>query len=98
MCFYLTPNPFLDLIYFDVGTKLPKIIVDNYDFNMARKSATKTTWICSSYFKTKCKTRATTCERMVYITGPMHNHEPKESKNKFTNMLSQLVTVYRNYK
>lgn len=89
----------LDTIYFDVGTKLPKIIVDNYDFNTARKSETKTTWICSSYFKTKCKTRATTCGRNVYITGPRHNHQPNPAKSKATSlMVSQRVTVLRNYK
>lgn len=84
----------LDTIYFDVGTKNPKIVVDDYDFNMARKTPNKTVWICSGYYKTKCKTRATTSGRMVYING-IHNHEPKQKKSKFKNMLSQHVTIVR---
>ncbi|KAG5874950.1 hypothetical protein JTB14_018865 [Gonioctena quinquepunctata] len=82
-------------IYFDVGTKNPKIIVDDYDFNMARKTDVKTMWICAGYFKTKCKARATTSGRMVYINGT-HNHDPKQKRSKFTNMLSQAVSIIRN--
>ncbi|XP_056643960.1 modifier of mdg4-like isoform X27 [Diorhabda carinulata] len=82
------------IIYFDVGTKNPKIIVDDYDFNMARKTSTKTMWICSGYYKTKCRTRATTSGRMVHVTGK-HNHFPKHKGTKFTNMLSQEVTILR---
>lgn len=83
-----------DAIYFDVGTKNPKIIVDDYDFNMANKSSTKTKWICSGYFKTKCKARAATSGRMVLVTG-LHNHPPRHTGKKFTNMLSQAVTIIR---
>uniref|UniRef100_A0A6P7H3S1 Protein tramtrack, beta isoform-like isoform X13 n=1 Tax=Diabrotica virgifera virgifera TaxID=50390 RepID=A0A6P7H3S1_DIAVI len=84
-----------DTIFFDVGTKNPKIIVDDFDFNMARKSNQKTTWICSGYFKTKCKCRAATSGRIVYLTGS-HNHLPKPvEKKKLTNMLSQHVTIVR---
>lgn len=85
----------VDTIYFDVGTKNPKIIVDDHDFNMARKAESKTTWICSGYFKTKCKARATTSGRMVYVNG-IHNHLPKQKRSRFTNMLSQNVTIVRN--
>ncbi|XP_023014952.1 uncharacterized protein isoform X13 [Leptinotarsa decemlineata] len=84
-----------DTIYFDVGTKNPKIIVDDYDFNMARKTEVKTMWICAGYFKTKCKARATTSGRMVYVNGT-HNHDPKLKRTKFTNMLSQTVSIVRN--
>ncbi|XP_018573605.1 protein tramtrack, beta isoform isoform X24 [Anoplophora glabripennis] len=84
-----------DTIYFDVGTKNPKIIVDDHDFNMARKTESKTMWICSGYFKTKCRARATTSGRMVYVNG-LHNHPPKQKRSKFTNMLSQRVTIVRN--
>ncbi|CAG9856464.1 unnamed protein product [Phyllotreta striolata] len=83
-------------IYFDVGNKNPKIIVDNYDFNMATKMPTKTKWLCSGYYKTKCKARATTSGRMVQITG-LHNHAPRIDKKKYTNMLSQTVTIIREY-
>lgn len=86
---------FSDTIYFDVGTKNPKIIIDEYDFNLARKTEQKTMWICSGYFKTKCRARATTSGRMVYVSG-VHNHEPKQKKSKFTNMLSQRVKIMRN--
>ncbi|KAH1028207.1 hypothetical protein HUJ05_001582 [Dendroctonus ponderosae] len=90
---------FPDTIYFDVGTKLPKIVVDNHDFNFVRKSDTKTTWLCSSYFKTKCKTRATTNGRMVQITGFRHNHAPNPNrKQHLALMMSQQVTICRNFK
>ncbi|CAG9822902.1 unnamed protein product [Phaedon cochleariae] len=62
---------------------------------MARKTNNKTMWICAGYFKTKCKARATTSGRMVHVTGT-HNHEPKQKKSRFTNMLSQEVTIVRN--
>lgn len=83
-----------DIIYFDVGTKNPKIIVHNYDFNLARKTQKKTIWVCSFYYKTKCRCRLQTSGRMVYMRAD-HNHLPKEKCTKFTNLLSQRVTIIR---
>lgn len=79
-----------------MGTKNPKIIVDDYNFNVAKKYSTRTWWICSEYSKTKCKARARTMGNMVHITG-VHNHLPRlDKKKKFpTNMPSQVVTIIR---
>ncbi|KAK9884696.1 hypothetical protein WA026_007542 [Henosepilachna vigintioctopunctata] len=85
---------FKDLIYFDVGTKNPKIIVHAFDFNLAKKTPNKTIWVCSNYYKTKCKCRVTTSGKMVFIRAE-HNHLPRKPIPKFTNLLSQEVTIVK---
>lgn len=55
------------------GTKYPKLVVDDNDFTVNRKSEGRTMWICSQYKKTGCKARLTTFGKIVKISG-VHNH------------------------
>ncbi|KAK9884698.1 hypothetical protein WA026_007544 [Henosepilachna vigintioctopunctata] len=83
-------------IYFDVGIKNPKIILDGHDFTCHRKERNKTMWMCCSYYKTKCKTKLSTSGRVVVIYGEEHNHPPKE-KVGIKNILPQQVTIIRKF-
>ncbi|XP_023014990.1 uncharacterized protein isoform X46 [Leptinotarsa decemlineata] len=80
------------LIYFESGTKNPKIIVDEHDFYLEKRKETKTLWFCGMNYKTKCKVRVTTSGSMVYVNGT-HNHSVR--KRKFTNLLSKCVMIIR---
>ncbi|XP_018573623.1 protein tramtrack, beta isoform isoform X41 [Anoplophora glabripennis] len=82
-----------DTIYFGIGRKSnPKLIVDGHDFNIERKAETKTTWVCSSYFRTKCKARISTSGNAVFVSG-QHNHTPRNTV--LTNSKSKKVTIVR---
>ncbi|KAK9884695.1 hypothetical protein WA026_007541 [Henosepilachna vigintioctopunctata] len=87
-------------IYFDMGHKNPKIVLDNCDFIMHSREVKRTIWLCSRYFagftKTegRCKAKLITREKIVYMSGT-HNHEPKIKCLKFNNMLSQKVRIVR---
>ena len=52
------------------------VLVDqrNYTYNMQRKKANRTYWICS-YAHKKCKGRASTYENYIMKLGGTHNHE-----------------------
>lgn len=88
----------LGLIYFDVGIKNPKIMLDDHDYRLYRKLPNKTVWLCSQYYviesHKRCKNRIETSGRVAYVMG-QHNHDPKPRKEKYKNMLSQLVTIVR---
>ena len=88
---------FLGTIFFDVGKKYPKIILENYAYTVHKKMQNKTLWICPGYYKTKCKCKITTTGRMVQISGE-HNHGPNNDGTKFKNMLSQVVSIVRTNK
>ncbi|KAF7282365.1 hypothetical protein GWI33_002743 [Rhynchophorus ferrugineus] len=45
----------LNLVYFDFSTKYPKLIVDQHDFNIERRTKRRTSWACALYYQTKCK-------------------------------------------
>ncbi|XP_076252168.1 uncharacterized protein LOC143191191 isoform X42 [Rhynchophorus ferrugineus] len=85
-----------ELVYFDYGTKYPKIIVDQFDFNIERRTPRSTSWACGSYYQTKCKCRISTTGNMVVVKGS-HNHEPRQRK-KNENLTSKLVNVIRRKK
>lgn len=86
------------LIYFDVGIKNPKIMLDDHDYRLYRKLPNKTVWLCSQYYvidtQMRCKNRIETSGRVAYVSGH-HNHPPKHKKDKYKNMLSQMVTIVR---
>ncbi|CAH1102528.1 unnamed protein product [Psylliodes chrysocephalus] len=87
------------IIYFDVGTKYPKIILDQYEYRIYRKESGRTLWKCRSYFgskdgKDRCKSTLETSGKIVNVNADFHNHAPPQ-KNKFKRTLSQTVTIVR---
>lgn len=88
-------------IYFDVATKNPKIILDEYEYLIYRKEVNKTVWMCNRYFKSKenrCKSRLVTTGRIVTVSADQHNHEHSVKPERYKNMLSQAVTIIRETK
>ncbi|KAJ3619398.1 hypothetical protein MTP99_005083 [Tenebrio molitor] len=88
-----------DIIYFDVATKNPKIVIDDHDYLVYRKETNRTIWKCNHYFNSRenrCKSTIVTSGRIVRINNHQHNHEAKPRKDrKFRNLLSQYVTIQR---
>ncbi|XP_063907093.1 modifier of mdg4-like isoform X31 [Zophobas morio] len=85
------------LIYFDMGTKHPKIIMEDFEYLMLRKKVEETVWICKKYFHPiteRCKVRVVTSQRMAYIYG-LHNHLPCLKSQRHKDLLPQLVTIVR---
>nr|CAH7732214.1 unnamed protein product [Callosobruchus chinensis] len=85
-------------IYFDVGTKNPKIILDGHVYLIYTKKTNKTVWKCSHYYKSKenrCKSTLVTTGRVVTVSRDIHNHASVPKMDKYKNMLSQSVTIVR---
>ena len=84
-----------------MGSKNPKIILDNQDFLLTKKMPDKTIWRCSQYYYAKeirCKTNLITSGRIVTMNG-QHNHEINLKNHfKFRSMVPQKVTVIRGKK
>ncbi|CAG9856466.1 unnamed protein product [Phyllotreta striolata] len=85
------------MIYFDVATKNPKIVLDDHNYLIYRKELNKTVWKCCRYFRCKdnrCKSTLVTTGRIVTVSADFHNHEPEIiKKERYKNMLSQCVTI-----
>ncbi|KAK9884697.1 hypothetical protein WA026_007543 [Henosepilachna vigintioctopunctata] len=92
----LTSFNFSGFVYFDIGIKHPKIILDGYVFTCHRNKLSKTTWVCASY-KKKCRARLITSGKVVIMVGEGHNHEPKY-KSKVENLTPQAVTIVNKFK
>lgn len=82
----------LGLIYFGIGRKYPKLVLDGFDYSKEKSYGDSTSWVCPSYFKTKCKARLITKGNMVYVRNG-HNHTSKD--RSLLNMSSKLVTIIR---
>lgn len=84
---------FLGIIYFDVGHKNPKIILNNNCYLIYRKLPDKTMWSCTQYHKKdRCKAKVMTYGRQATIIGD-HNHAPTCVNKYIKNMHSQTVTI-----
>lgn len=80
-----------------MGTKHPKIIMEDFEYLMLRKKVEETVWICKKYFHPiteRCKVRVVTSQRMAYIYG-LHNHLPCLKSQRHKDLLPQLVTIVR---
>jgi hypothetical protein len=69
--------------------------------NCASTCELQDTWTSTAYYgrikdkQHRCKSRIVTSGRIAYVTG-VHNHEPRvKNRNKYRNMLSDIVTVIR---
>lgn len=83
----------LGTIYFDVGHKNPKIILNENDFLMYRKLPDKTVWSCTQYHKKdRCKAKVMTFGRQATLIGD-HNHPPTFKNKPVNHMLSQPVIL-----
>ncbi|XP_072393814.1 uncharacterized protein [Diabrotica undecimpunctata] len=86
------------IIYFDVGTKNPKIILDGHEFLIYKKEVSSTIWMCNHYFNkraVRCKVKLITSGRILNFYGT-HTHTPSTNKqSRLKNMLSQSVTIIR---
>ncbi|XP_023014959.1 uncharacterized protein isoform X18 [Leptinotarsa decemlineata] len=81
------------IIYFDVGHKNPKIILNENDYLIYRKLPNKTIWSCTQYHKRdRCKAKVMTGGRQATIIGE-HNHGLILRNRPLKNMLSQRVTL-----
>lgn len=56
-----------------MGQKNPKLIVDGADFRFERKVNNFTFWVCSFYYRTKCRCRLKTTGNTVIVNN-VHNH------------------------
>lgn len=86
------------MIYFDVATKNPKIVLDDNNYLIYRKEHGKTVWKCCHYFRSKinrCKSTLVTTGRVVTVSADAHNHPTLPKSDKYKNMLSQKVTIVR---
>ncbi|XP_023014947.1 uncharacterized protein isoform X8 [Leptinotarsa decemlineata] len=86
-----------EIVFFQMGTKKPKLVVDSQDFLCSERKVGKTVWRCSQYYysnSSRCKTKLITSGRIVEVIGE-HNHPVKVSRNRRDNMLSQRVTIIR---
>lgn len=94
MCYKLIL--FLGTIYFCVGRKHPKIVLNGYEFRMRPipDSLNKTLWICTQEPKTKCKVRLQSSGNQLFVKNVAHNHVPS-FKGNLSELKSQ--TVYINY-
>ncbi|XP_018573598.1 protein tramtrack, beta isoform isoform X18 [Anoplophora glabripennis] len=77
-------------IYFDVGTKNPKLVFEGFDYFVHKKSKRSTSWRCSYYYRMKCKSRLTTRGRVVQVTG-IHLHPSNDKlKTRMDTMISRV--------
>ncbi|KAK9884694.1 hypothetical protein WA026_007540 [Henosepilachna vigintioctopunctata] len=84
-------------IYFDVGVKNPKLILDGGIYRLYKKKPNKTIWLCNQYYlndKCRCKSRIVTSGRIAHVYGK-HNHEMKQKRTQYQDMLSQNITIIR---
>lgn len=82
------------MIFIVRGTKNPKIIVDQNEYTINRKSKEKTSWRCTMYEKKGCKSRVITQGRTLTVKTP-HNHDT--TKMKMKDAIKQFVTIQYGY-
>ncbi|XP_030751932.1 protein tramtrack, beta isoform-like isoform X16 [Sitophilus oryzae] len=83
------------LIYFEMGQKNPKIVIEDHDFLLKKKEQKSTHWICSQYYHPKgerCKVSVITTGRNASVRG-VHNHPGKVKPERKHMMYSQAVTI-----
>nr|CAI5843125.1 unnamed protein product [Callosobruchus analis] len=62
------------VIYVSKARKYPKIILDNFEYRIAKQETKKTTWKCVSCDKMRCRGRIVTFGQTVKILYEHHNH------------------------
>ncbi|CAH1381106.1 unnamed protein product, partial [Tenebrio molitor] len=82
------------LIYVIPGRKNPKLVLDHNEFVINRKFKNRTTWRCTAYHKTKCRSALCTYGKIVKIYN-YHNHSPYANHHDVAQLISQSVTITR---
>ncbi|KAG5900265.1 hypothetical protein JTB14_000792 [Gonioctena quinquepunctata] len=83
-----------DIIFILPGRKYPRIVIDDYEFNVHKKEANKTRWRCTNESKTKCTAVLYTFGNTV-ITRRSHNHIANKMENLSKIGLRKSVKVIR---
>lgn len=79
-------------IHFIPGSKHPKLIFDNYQYNLEKKTMKKTIWSCTMKGLQKCKARLTTYGKTLCVFNEIHNHPPVERNyNPVTSLFVNVV-------
>lgn len=86
---------FLGTIYFDVGTKNPKLVFEGFDYFVQKKSKQSTSWRCSYYYRMKCKSKLITKGSIVHVIGEHLHPSCDKLKLKMDTMTSRMVKVIR---
>lgn len=76
-----------------MGRTNPKLVLDGIDFRLQKKVGNTTVWLCSFYYRTKCKCRLKTTGNIVIVQSN-HNHEPAEINLKY--LVPRTVVIVRN--
>lgn len=74
--FYLISLFFLETVCFEPGKKYPRIVVDDYEYQVNNRTETKNAWRCILYRKKGCMARLTTYGNVVELKDREHNHPP----------------------
>ncbi|XP_023014993.1 uncharacterized protein isoform X49 [Leptinotarsa decemlineata] len=80
------------VIWIGVGSKNPKIILDDNDFVIHTKKSGQTRWRCSQYPKSKCQGALSTFGNTVKVRR-FHNHAPTKPNRE--NLVKHVVTIVR---
>lgn len=86
---------FLDVIYVSRGNKNPKIVFQQNEYIINKKTDEKTAWRCTMYEKTSCRSRLVTQGRTLAIKSP-HNHPPSKTIHP-KDAVKQFVTIQFHY-
>lgn len=90
---YLLTLYFPGTVYFSLGRKNPKIIMNNYEFKMRpTANSSKTLWICTQESRKKCKVRLLSYGRCIKVKAVQHNHQPTYTGN-YELLKSQVVNI-----
>lgn len=86
----------LGIIYFTKGStmKYPRLIINNYEYQIHIHDVGKTRWRCRWHQKLKCRAIIYTSGKTVFINSD-HNHAPL-GEIDCRNLTGQLVTFVRN--
>lgn len=81
-------------IFFTSGRIHPKIILNQYEYNLVHQkmSSNKSLWICSKKAQLKCKARLQSFGKCIRIKAVQHNHPPTYEGN-FSTLKSQIVNI-----
>lgn len=83
---------FLDIIHVGRFRRHPKLIIDDYEYQIYDKSIQKTGWRCRYFRKHKCKAKLFTTGKTVRVYND-HNHPPDNVD--YNHLVKTKVTIIR---